>query len=418
MINKNKVFPSLFNVINLVLYLYLGYLFKRENFEILIFIVGLLFATYIYQIKNQYFNSISIWLPRIALLFSVPNLSDDFYRYMLDGDLVSQLKNPFNQLPDANHPLYSRLNSPNYYSIYPPVAQLIFGICSFFAKNQILVFVVMFKTILLIADYFTYKNLRALAPGNWAFYMLNPLIIIEFNANMHLEAFAICFISFYFRYLNRQALYKQSIFLSLAILTKLLPALLLMPTILNSKISDSIKKISVVAVICLSFYIPFLIPFQNNPLQSLSLYFNHFEFNASLYFIFRTIVQLFTGYNPIQFLGPILIVLFLYISLIICLNKKLDFFTKCLFIYTCFFLFSTTVHPWYISTILFLSVFTNYKFSIVWSALVFLSYHLYATNPYSENLFFTFLSYFLLAITFIKCDRKKNFDQTFHYKNR
>ena len=54
--------------------------------------------------------------------------------------------------------------------------------------------------------------------------------------------------------------------------------------------------------------------------------------------------------------------------------------------FTIYLLLSTTVHPWYIASILLLSVFTNYKYAIVWSFIVIISYLAYANADNTENL--------------------------------
>jgi alpha-1,6-mannosyltransferase len=56
-------------------------------------------------------------------------------------------------------------------------------------------------------------------------------------------------------------------------------------------------------------------------------------------------------------------------------------------------LLSTTVHPWYVATPLLLSVFTKYKFPLVWSFMVFLSYAAYSDEGFSENLALVAIEY-------------------------
>ena len=63
----------------------------------------------------------------------------------------------------------------------------------------------------------------------------------------------------------------------------------------------------------------------------------------------------------------------------------------CLLIY---YLFTTILHPWYISTLLALCVFTNFRFMIVWSFMIFFTYAGYTREGFSENLWLIALEYF------------------------
>jgi len=58
-----------------------------------------------------------------------------------------------------------------------------------------------------------------------------------------------------------------------------------------------------------------------------------------------------------------------------------------------YFLMTTTLHPWYITTLLMLSVFTNFRFVLVWTALILLTYAGYTAGRFSENLYRTALEY-------------------------
>jgi hypothetical protein len=84
-----------------------------------------------------------------------------------------------------------------------------------------------------------------------------------------------------------------------------------------------------------------------------------------------------------------------------------------LFAFSFYLFFSTTVHPWYLATLLILSVFTNYKFPIVWSFVIILSYLAYLqlnNADKSENLWVIAIEYLivysvLIWEVFIKKDR-------------
>ena len=80
----------------------------------------------------------------MILLFAFPNLSDDIYRFVWDGNLIGLNINPYGSMPSElvgqNNPglsmdLYAQMNSPDYYTIYPPVTQLIFYISTWFSGN-------------------------------------------------------------------------------------------------------------------------------------------------------------------------------------------------------------------------------------------------------------------------------------------
>ena len=62
---------------------------------------------------------------------------------------------------------------------------------------------------------------------------------------------------------------------------------------------------------------------------------------------------------------------------------------------------STTVHPWYISTLLILSIFTKYKFPLVWSFIIIISYLAYANTGNTENLWIIGLEYLVVYSVFI-----------------
>jgi hypothetical protein len=64
---------------------------------------------------------------------------------------------------------------------------------------------------------------------------------------------------------------------------------------------------------------------------------------------------------------------------------------------TAYLLLATTVHPWYISTLVVFSVFTGYRYPVIWSLLVVFSYFAYQTASYQENLFLVAVEYLLVT---------------------
>ena len=70
--------------------------------------------------------------------------------------------------------------------------------------------------------------------------------------------------------------------------------------------------------------------------------------------------------------------------------------TAFLFAVSAYFFLSTTVHPWYLATPLLLCIFTRFRFPLVWSLVVVLSYTAYASPEFQENLWLVALEYLIV----------------------
>jgi hypothetical protein len=70
---------------------------------------------------------------RLLFLFAPPQLSDDIYRYLWDGGNLLHGINPYAFVPADVRPspalaaIHSRINHPDYVTIYPPAAQILFA---------------------------------------------------------------------------------------------------------------------------------------------------------------------------------------------------------------------------------------------------------------------------------------------------
>ncbi len=133
---------------------------------------------------------------RLLFLFLTPSLSDDVWRYLWDGEVARAGINPYAYAPDATaliplrDEIWRRVNHPSIPTIYPPAAQLLFrtvaeagGLGAW--KILILGFDAM--TILALA-----RGLHSAgrSPAMLAFYAWNPLVLVEFAWNAHVDAAA------------------------------------------------------------------------------------------------------------------------------------------------------------------------------------------------------------------------------------
>lgn len=67
-----------------------------------------------------------------------------------------------------------------------------------------------------------------------------------------------------------------------------------------------------------------------------------------------------------------------------------------LIILTTYFFLASTVHPWYIIFLLILGIYSDYRYPVLWSAVVILSYATYANPDYNENLWLVAFEYLVV----------------------
>jgi alpha-1,6-mannosyltransferase len=143
-------------------------------------------------------------------------------------------------------------------------------------------------------------------------------------------------------------------------------------------------------------------------MSSVGLYFNKFEFNASLYYLVREYGFWQYGYNTIQTTGWKLGLIASILILIFSFRKGLKWHSDndinsfkilvadWMWVLGIYFLFVTILHPWYITTLLVFSIFTSYRFPVVWTGLIFLTYTGYSSISFDEILWLTACEYILV----------------------
>lgn len=357
---------------------------------------------------------------RISLLFSIPNLSDDYFRFIWDGRLLANGINPFSYLPSeiidshlmtiagVDQELFANLNSPNYYTIYPPVCQFIFWISAMLFPSSITGSVLVMKCFILLAEigsiYLLIKIISKLNldKRNVLLYALNPLVIMELTGNIHFEAVMIFFLLVFIYFLVEDKLMPAALFLGLAVATKLLPLIFLPLLIRRIGFKKNVFFGLIVFAVVLILFMPFIDDkLINNLSSSITLYFQRFEFNTSTYYILRWIGCQIMGYNAIATIGIILgSVTFISIMLLTFFEKGPDnknIPQTMLFALTIYFLLANIVHPWYITSLVALSVLSSWRYSIIWSGVVFLSYYAYKSIPYQESIWLITLEYTLVG---------------------
>ena len=443
-------------ILSVICYFFFAYFLERTQFYIVSFLWIALFSGFylLLQNKNSSFKNLIIVaiLFRCIFLFAIPNLSQDFYRFIWDGRMLLNGFNPYLSLPETfiqlnlqpiaeASTLYDGMGELNgsHYTNYPPLNQFCFFIAALFASKSVFGSVIVLRVLIILADigilYFGKKLLERLnlPVKNIFWYLLNPFIIIEMTGNLHFEPVMLFFLVWALYKLHQQQWIIAAILLACSVSVKLIP-LLFLPLFFQwfinhdnngTEIKNSesqkefilskfslfkIAKLSLFYILILTITILLFLPFYTpeligNYASSVSLWFKDFEFNASFYYIFREIGYLFNGYNEIAFIGKttvVLTVIFLLYLTFFRRNKTFVQLITAMLFGLCFYYFTaTTVHPWYLATPLILCVFTKYKFPVIWSSVIILTYQAYTNHPWQENLWFVFMEYLIVFSYFI-----------------
>lgn len=459
---------------------YLGLRVGQSDFYPLIGIYTFLFLSYLVIYRWSTPESLGFWwrigiAMRLILVFCLPLLSDDVYRFIWDGQLVIQGYNPFHYLPSTlmeegpaiqglTPDLYEALNSPNYYTIYPPIAQATFAIATYLFPTSIYGAAVVMKVFLFLFELGSvWLIIRLLAHWqmpikNSLLYALNPLIIIEVCGNLHYEGAMVFFLLLGIWLIVKGRFYSSAAMLAFSVASKLLPLMFFpfwvrrlggrgsgevgemssgevvnkgsgeegndrsgeavkvggriyafiqkqLKALLQIDIKKNILYFGFAFIVLAALFSPLLNRvFIQNFGNSIGLYFQKFEFNASIYYLLRWVGFQFVGYNIIATIGPRLAMGTLTgIVLLFALerNPKWERLPLQLLWAICLYLlFTTTVHPWYTSLPIVLCLFTRFRFPIIWSGLIYLTYINYSTEVYHENLWVVGIEYGVVGIVF------------------
>lgn len=293
---------------------------------------------------------------RLLLLPLLPSLSDDAFRYLWDGWLYLNGVNPFAFRPQdpqlavfQSLDLFSRLNSPTYYSVYPPVPQYLFALGATFYPLGWKVGYFVIKLLFIGLEFSgvwmlsRLVNARALVLYAW-----NPLVLMEVAGQPHSEALLACFLIGTVWALQQRRPVIALVFITTAMWTKLYP-LLLIPFVLNR---TGWRYVWVPVTAGLLLWLPFYHPdFITHVQSSVRLYTEQFEFGAGLYYGLKSWGILLMGHEESKALGPFLQRIFIVAIGFVWLldtRKRMEFPALIALFLALFFLTATTVHPWYL----------------------------------------------------------------------
>lgn len=339
----------------------------------------------------------------LARLLYVPSQfiqETDPYRYVWDGQTVLAGENPYRHSPKEvlesggtpisqnadGQKVAARINHPGIKTIYPPMAQLIFLLSQLggawgFGGFKVLLFLSEMGTLALLA-----ALLRLTAkPLEWIIlYGWSPLVLKEFSNSLHVDAFAVLFLSaaLYTHFKNR-TIWTFAL-LALATLVKLFAIFLVIPYAVYSW-QKSRKALTVGLAVYFGLVLLFYAPFMNAGsalFEGLGRFALDWRVNEGLFGVIRWVSRRLISFDlPLAnqvartfAMGGILI---LTLGASLWAKQKataLALSQAWLAVLSALFFLSPAANPWYFTWFLPLLLITPVRSFVLFSGLVFIYY--------------------------------------------
>ncbi|TGL39741.1 hypothetical protein [Leptospira perdikensis] len=396
--------PNLTKILLAILYpalLFVTAHFGDRNDLSVILVVAIVLPLYFYFLSDLtalFGNRFYLFLfygilLRLVVVGSPALWSDDIYRYLFDAKICLEGISPYHYTPEKYLQLdnvstvglesyLSKMNSPNYYSVYPLLIQWFFSFGtiigslfgSVFLGIQSLFFLLDILNLFLIRKLYPNKS----NPSYWI-YWGNPIVILEGISQMHPEILLVTGCLLFF--LSQS---KGLRIFSFFLLTQLkLNAFLFVLSFWRDR-SVWIRLFFVSLVSLVLWKITVFSDLVSQSSTGIGLFFHSFRFAGILEPFFYFLLYPFQG----EYLSGIISFATLFALYIFCIKKNLSFGfgypDRFLTIYSMFLLFSPVIHPWYwILWILFVMGKAKMETLVASvSFLAFLSYGLYVYNGF------------------------------------
>jgi hypothetical protein len=322
---------------------------------------------------------------RAVLWGTVPSLSDDVYRYLWDGRLLTNGVSPYAFRVDS--PALDYLATPNralvnnawMASPYFPAAQGLFGLVTLLAPESTLAFQIVISLVDLLTGALIATLLFRLGrnPALSLLYLWNPLVVVEFAHGAHVDAWMLALLLAGLVALlgarlpdrhDRRAYWAAPVLLGLASLVKPLP--LFLGPVLAWRLG--VRRLVVWGIVVVALSAPFVAlnglglagPADGvGLLGATRIYTNQWNYNGGLYHWLEVLT---TG-NAVPWgarsnapgaQAARLISGFVFLGTLAVLGwtaRKADtggLLRRCLLAMGSYLLLTTTVHPWYLTAVL------------------------------------------------------------------
>lgn len=394
---------------------FLGYGPDRSEPMPLLLGFAVAFAAYLWSVRKARFTWNQLLIVAVAfrlLLFLAPiTWTDDHYRYIWDGLCSIHGISPFAFTPDElvktmpqvfTPALYAKLNSPHFYSVYPPLAQAEFAAAAWIGQGSVRASTLVLRGISIAFDMATIGVLGLLLKSDpervrkVALYALNPLVLLEFTVNVHTEVLMIAPCLCAVHLIRRERLNLSAVFIAIGAAIKLWPLLFLAWLPSRTGWRRSVRYIVIAVVLFLLSWIPFYTEgFFAHFGSSLKLYVSWLEFNGALFEGLRHVL----GDARVKGTGLLSVITLLGLGVYafaLWKRKRATWPEAMLWLLAIYLFGAQAVQPWYILPLVAFATLTGWRWPILWSLLIMPTYLTYNTVPYHQPYWWIPVEYALL----------------------
>jgi hypothetical protein len=294
-------------------------------------------------------------LLRASFIGTKPLGSDDVYRYEWDGRVQSAGINPYAFTPEDaalsdlhTQNLPSLVNHPDLKTLYFPLCEWIFYLGYNLSDERVwgVQLFILLAEILTLYGLVVLMREHSYSPWRALIYAANPLIILQFSLDAHVDALGFPLLVFGFLFYHRGKKTAAFFLLGLSMLIKPVALVLLPILVLHEQgLMNKVKALLIPLCVLLIPFIPYAI--HANPFEGLATFSRNWFFNGAL---FSLLLPFFDDNQNTRFwcfLVLVVVLGVLYASRR-SFNEKIVF--SVLFLLLC----SPVAHPWYIGWLILL----------------------------------------------------------------
>lgn len=336
---------------------------------------------------------------RLTIFWTVPSLSEDFFRYMLDGRAQVAGISPYDYPPEApqlnpiHDQYFPKINWKQFKTPYPPAAENVFHLLAkvtsglFGFKFGILCF-----DLLLLECLRRILNSEKRPPALLLLYAWHPLTVVEFAGSGHMDIIGMAMLVLSLLLFVRSQNALSGVTLAFAAMVKYLPLFAIPWMIRKGGWKLLLSCALMMALLFLQFYTPDL-----RMMDGIRQYYQKWWFNDSLFSLLR---YAFGSAESARRFG----IAFTVLVMLYCLFAKFDVYRSLLYIFGTVLLFSPVVHPWYVCWVIPFLVFHHSRTWMFFSGWIAISYyirHMFPVGPWNEPIWFKLVIYVPLYLVML-----------------